>query len=136
MRSTMLFGMSVLFLILFMVSACDSSGSGTQKTDGSNVFITDGNGRKWDVTHAEDIYGMQPAYFNFGIGVGAIPSVDNPRVLTEGDAEYPDEDEGLAIFGVDHNGEQRAYSVTDLGKHEVFNDTYPGTENRYVAVTF
>jgi hypothetical protein len=79
---------------------------------------------------------MDPRYFNFGLGVGAIPSVDNPRVIEEGDPEYPPPDTRLAVFGLNHNGEQRAYAVQDLSRHEVFNDQYPGNVKNYIAVTF
>jgi hypothetical protein len=79
---------------------------------------------------------MEPEYFNFGIGVEAIPSVDDPRVLEEGDRGYPDDDDTLRVFGVDHNGEQRAYPVGELTRHEVFNDVYPGSSQRYLAVSY
>lgn len=98
--------------------------------------ITDRTGREWDVTHARDVYDMNPDYFNFGLGIGAIPSVDDPTVLEEGDAGYPDADSQIQVFGVDRNGEQRAYSVSALTRHEVFNDVYPGESDRYVAVTY
>jgi hypothetical protein len=91
---------------------------------------------EWDVTHARDVYGMDPDYFNFGLGIGAIPSVDTPRIAVEGDPDYPDPSSGVRVFGVDHNGEQRAYSVSDLTRHEVFNDEFPGESDRYVSVTF
>jgi hypothetical protein len=79
---------------------------------------------------------MNPAYFNYGLGVGAIPSVDDPTIFEEGDAGYPDPDSRIRVFGVNHNGEQRAYNVDSLGRHEVFNDIYPGESNQYVAVTY
>ena len=79
---------------------------------------------------------MDPQYYNFGLGVGAIPSVDNPQVAEEGSPTYPEPDTDRRVFGVDHNGEQRAYSVAELAGHEVFNDEYPGDSDRYVAVTY
>jgi hypothetical protein len=102
----------------------------------SSVFIKDRTGRPWDVTHARDIYDMNPDHFNYGLGIGAIPSVDTPTILEEGAPGYPDSDSRTAVFGVDHNGEQRAYSVSALSRHEVFNDIFPGESNRYVSVTF
>ena len=100
------------------------------------VIIKDMNGQKWDVTHARDTYDMNPAYYNYGIGVGSIPSVDFPKVLEEGDTGYPDSGDMRRVFGVNHNGEQRAYSVTQLYGHEVINDIYPGESDQYVAVTY
>jgi hypothetical protein len=100
------------------------------------AIIIDRTGREWDVTHARDVYGMNPAYFNYGLGIGAITSVDDPIVLEEGDSGYPAVDSRINVFGVNHNGEQRAYSVSALTRHEVFNDVYPGDANQYVAVAY
>jgi hypothetical protein len=109
----------------------------TPETERENpAIITDRTSREWDVTHARDVYSMNPDYFNYGLGIGAIPSVDDPAVLKEGDSGYPDPDSHTQVFGVSHNGEQRAYSVSALTRHEVFNDVYPGESNQHVAVTY
>jgi hypothetical protein len=100
------------------------------------AIIIDRTGREWDVTHARDVYNMNPEYFNYGLGVGAIPSVDKPTVLEEGDPGYPSANSPIPVFGVNHNGEQRAYSISALTQHEVFNDIYPGDANQYVAVAY
>ena len=100
------------------------------------AVIKDYTGRQWDVTHARDVYGMNPDYFNYGLGIGAIPSVDNPTVVEEGHPRYPESDSRTRVFGVNHNGEQRAYSVSALSRHEVFNDVYTGESNQYVAVAY
>ena len=31
----------------------------------NQAIITDSTGREWDVTHARDVYGMNPGFFNF-----------------------------------------------------------------------
>ncbi len=65
----------------------------TPETERENpAIITDRTGRDWDVKHARDVYGMNPDYFNYGLGIGAIPSVDDPTVLEEGDSGYPEPD--------------------------------------------
>ena len=102
----------------------------------NTAVIRDRTGRLWDVTHARDVYDMNPDYFNYGLGIGAIPSVDDPTVLEEGDSGYPSSDSRTIVFGVNHNGEQRAYSLSALSRHEVFNDVYPGESNQYVSVTY
>lgn len=102
----------------------------------SRDIIQDNKGKLWDITHAREIYDMEPRYFNYGLGVGVIASVDEPTVLEEGDDGYPDPDSRVRVFGVDRNGEQRGYNVTDLSYHEVFNDVFPGDTDQYVAVTF
>ena len=106
----------------------------TQPDD--RAIITDRIGVQWDVTHARDVYDMNPEFFNYGLGVGAIRSVDNPTVLKEGDPGYPSSDSHIQVFGVNHNGEQRAYSISALTRHEVFNDVYPGESNQYLAVAY
>jgi len=103
---------------------------------GERLIITDRTGREWDVTHAYRLYNMDPGFFNFGIGIGAIPSVDNPRIIEEGDPDYPGDGSMIQVFGFDHNGEQRAYQVSTLTAHEVVNDVYPGESDNYLAVTF
>ena len=100
------------------------------------AVIRDRTGRLWDVTHARDVYDMNPDYFNYGLGIGAIPSVDAPTILEEGAPGYPSSDSRIQVFGVNHNGEQRAYSVSALSRHEVFNDIYPGESNQYVSVAY
>jgi hypothetical protein len=114
-----------------MITGCIPETSGTPPG-----IITDRTGRDWDVTHARDVYSMNPSYFNYGLGIGAIPSVDDPTVFEEGDSGYPDPDSRIQVFGINRNGEQRAYSVSALTRHEVFNEVYPGESNQYLAVTY
>ena len=116
-----------------LLTSCTSI---TATKNGDRAIITDRTGREWDVTHARDVYGMSTQFFNYGLGIGAIPSVDNPTVLQEGDLGYPDSNSPRPVFGVSHNGEQRAYSVRALKLHEVFNDIYPGESNQYLAVAY
>ena len=119
---------------VIMLTACTSELSVTGSED--PAIVTDRTGRQWDVAHARDVYSMNPDYFNYGLGISAIPSVDNPTVLDEDDPGYPTADNRTQVFGVNHNGEQRAYSVSALTRHEVFNDVYPGESNEHVAVTY
>lgn len=137
-------------LLLLLLTACSINAPGLmpvprpfsppeiipKKERNDRAIITDRTGRQWDITHARDTYGMNQAYFNYGLGIGAIPSVDNPSVLAEGDQGYPEPDSSIQVFGVNYNGEQRAYSVSALTRHEVFNDTYPGKSNQYVSIAY
>jgi hypothetical protein len=129
----------IILLLVLSSTAIASSCSTTKEPinrQTNRAAITDRTGREWDVTHARDVYGMNPDYFNYGLGVGAIPSVDDPRVIEEGNSGYPDPDSQIQVFGVNHNGEQRAYSVSALTRHEVFNDVYPGESNQHLAVAY
>ncbi len=128
-------------IFTFIIIGCSSSSdteisSSDENIDAEPIIITDRTGQEWDITNAWETYGMDPEYFNFGIGIDAISSVDMPRVIDEGDPEYPDSSNQMEVFGVDHNGEQRAYAVADLSRHEVFNEIYPGDKLTHVAVTY
>ena len=130
----------VTMLSLIFILHCSSDNirpiNSSNDTEDDSIFITDLTGRKWDVTHAFKAYNMNPNYYNFGLGVGAIPSVDNPKIMDESNAQFPSSDRRLEVFGVSHNGEERAYSTYALARHEVFNDKYPGGSHQYVAVAY
>jgi hypothetical protein len=100
------------------------------------VIITDIKGNEWDITHAVDKYGMKARWFHFGLGVGAIPSVDNPRVVTQESSDFPDPDRAMEIFGTDIAEDQRAYARYELSRHEIFNDVYQNSQTRDVAVGY
>ena len=61
-----------------------------------------------------------------------IPAIDDPDFLNarQADEEYaPDE----LVFGVEFNGDARAYSIPLLSSHEIVNDTVGGEK---IAVTW
>jgi hypothetical protein len=139
----------VMALFVVLLASCASKAPGLSQSPwpaareeipenelASPAIIIDATGRTWDVTHARNVYGMRPIDFNFGLGIGAISSVDNPIVIEEGDRGYPKPNSRTVVFGVSHNGEHRAYSRSALVNHEVFNDIYPGESDQYVAVTY
>lgn len=127
--------LSLLSLSIVFLVGCSPTANPVDPED-SAAFITDRTGRQWDVTHARDNYDLNPDFYNYGLGLGAINSVDDPEIITEGESGYPEPDNRITVFGVNHNGEQRAYSVHALTRHEVFNDIYPGESEQYLAVTF
>lgn len=120
-------------LVLF---ACTGETDTTVRRQNGRITITDQTGREWDVTHAVEVYDMDPEFFNFGIGVGAIPSIDNPVELTDSDPGYPDENDNREIFGVVIDDTPRAYGVNTLVRHEVFNETFEGATVTYAAVSY
>ena len=124
----------MLLPIVFMAACSDDAEQ--KETEDNSAVITDRMGREWDVTHARDVYGLNPDFYNFGLGAGAIASVDNPGVIKPGEVGYPSSDSQIAVFEVNHNGEQRAYSVGALTRHEVFNDIFPGDSQQFLAVTY
>ncbi len=59
-----------------------------------------------------------------GVRVDGIPSLDNPTMIPAAEADYMlDED---LVFGIEINGDARAYPLRILGWHEMFNDTIGG----------
>jgi len=59
-----------------------------------------------------------------GVRVDGIPSLDNPKLIAAGEAEYLLEDD--LVFGVEINGDARAYPLRIMGWHEMFNEVIGG----------
>lgn len=59
-----------------------------------------------------------------GVLVDGIPSLDNPKLIPAAKADYllP----GDLVFGVEINGDVRAYPLRIMGWHEMFNETIGG----------
>jgi len=134
--SRILTGIAIVFLMIVAVGCSGVTTESPVRVDGDRTIIVDRTGREWDITHAVEHYGMDPDHFNFGIGVGSIPSVDNPRVIGPGESGYPDKDSPLGVFGVNLSGIIRAYGIGELTSHEVFNDEYEEGGYRYVSVAY
>ena len=59
-----------------------------------------------------------------GVQVDGIPALDNPKLIDANKANYLlDDDE---VFGVEINGDARAYPLRIMGWHEMFNDVIGG----------
>ncbi|MEO1551602.1 MAG: DUF3179 domain-containing (seleno)protein, partial [Pseudomonadota bacterium] len=59
-----------------------------------------------------------------GVVVDGIPSLDNPTLLDAAQAEYLLKDD--LVFGVEINGDARAYPLRIMGWHEMFNEEIGG----------
>lgn len=59
-----------------------------------------------------------------GVKVGGIPSLDNPQMIDAKDATYLKGSD--LVFGVEINGDVRAYPLRIMGWHEMFNDVIGG----------
>ena len=89
----------------------------------SKVFITDKKGKKWDITHAIEVYGMEPEGWHQGIGQYAIRPINDPQILRPGEEGYPTGGESFEVVGAYlPNGETRAYPLPKIYYHEVVND--------------
>jgi hypothetical protein len=90
--------------------------------DGKKIFITDKTGKRWDITHAVDTYGMNPSRFRFGLGPDAIRPINNPQFITSSDPNFPVSNGQFAVIGVNFSGDARAYPIRALTNREVVND--------------
>lgn len=59
-----------------------------------------------------------------GVSVDGIPSLDHPRLIDALDADYLRADD--LVFGVEINGDARAYPLRIMGWHEMFNEVIGG----------
>ncbi len=59
-----------------------------------------------------------------GVRVDGIPSLDNPKLISAKEASYLVDDD--LVFGVEINGDVRAYPLRIMGWHEMFNETIGG----------
>ncbi len=59
-----------------------------------------------------------------GVRVDGIPSLDNPELIAAADAGYMIDDD--LVFGVEINGDARAYPLRIMGWHEMFNEVIGG----------
>lgn len=59
-----------------------------------------------------------------GVRVDGIPSLDNPLLISVEEAEYLKPDD--LVFGVEIDGDARAYPLRIMGWHEMFNETIGG----------
>jgi Protein of unknown function (DUF3179) len=59
-----------------------------------------------------------------GVQVDGIPSLDNPKLIKAGQADYLKDSD--PVFGVSINGDPRAYPLRIMGWHEMFNETIGG----------
>ena len=59
-----------------------------------------------------------------GVGVDGIPSLDFPTMVDAADADYLSS--GDLVFGIEINGDSRAYPLRIMGWHEMFNDVIGG----------
>jgi hypothetical protein len=91
------------------------------------IILTDWTGKKWDITHAVEVYDMQPENWNFGIGPYAIRPINYPRMLTPEDKEYPSAEDTFEVIGLNYPGAApRAYPVFSIFFNEVVNDEVNG----------
>ena len=125
-----------LSLILF-IAGCDliesQEDTATVVRKEDKIFIEDRTGKSWDVTHAVNEYGFRPEDFQFGLGPFAITPINDPKMLSPGDAGYPDDNASFLVIGTTINGDTRAYPLEVLSRHEIANERFG---NIHVSVAY
>jgi hypothetical protein len=115
---------------IFLVIA---NGPSNVISENDKIFIVDRTGKRWDVTHAENNYGLKAELFQFGLGPNAIQPILNPKFVSPGDPGYPASTQTFLVIGTALNNDPRAYSISDLTRHEVADERFDST---YVAVAY
>ena len=100
--------LAVVFTLISLCSACSA-----QET----------------AAESEDPADQLPPGFMQVIARGRIASIDEPRFVTPDEANIPGD---AWVFGVDLEGQPRAYSLKLLNHHEIVNDEVNG--RRFAAV--
>ncbi len=68
-----------------------------------------------------------------GVAVDGIPSLDNPELIAADEATYALDDD--LVFGVEINGDARAYPLRIMGWHEMFNEVIGGVPVAFAYCT-
>ncbi len=128
--------LTLIFIVLFSFGcSSDVSGPNGAKVEikDGRYLIVDNTGKKWDVTHAKEKYGMEPAEFQFGLGPFAIKPILNPKMLSPGDTGYPFDNETFLVLATEINNDPRAYSIGVLSIHEIADEIFA---DAHVAVAY
>ncbi len=127
-------------LVLFLAGCSGDSGkpptaAADVENDGESgeIFIVDRTGKRWEVSHAKEKYGLQPENFQFGLGPHAIKPINNPVMIGPGDSGYPGDREQFLVLGTNIGGDARAYRIGKMSRHEVANERFG---EAHVAVAY
>jgi hypothetical protein len=88
------------------------------------LLIEDLSGKRWDVTHARNRYGLDPDLFRHGLGPGAIPPILRADMLLPGEPGYPEAGSKRLVIGVRVEASVRSYPLEIMGWHEIANDRF------------
>lgn len=134
------------FFLLIVTShiffqSCSDSTSGPdlnaeveiEDNETNQFYIIDRTGKRWDVTHAKEKYGMIPEKFQYGLGPNAIRPIIMPNMLSPGEHGYPSNEQSFLMMGTSLNGFTRAYPLSTMSIHEVVDEKFG---DAYVAVAY
>ena len=116
-----------------VISEPDTTVTDPDSSKNEKILIIDNTGKKWDVTHAVNVYNFIAENFQYGLGPNAIRPILNPQMISQKDRGYPGSGDDMIVIGVSLNGFTRAYPIRYLFSHEVVDDKFDRT---YVAVSY
>ncbi len=129
--------LATLLIFILLFNSCELTNPGNETAtvvrQGDKVYIIDRTEKKWDVTHAVDEYNFNANAFQYGLGPFAIQPIQNPQMISPGEAGYPDNNNTTQIIGTTLNNDTRAYPLNILSRHEMVNEKFG---NLHVAVGY
>ncbi len=122
-----IFALTAILALALLSGSCESPGEpGPERVirENGRVYIVDRVGQEWDVTSAEEKYNMKADEFQFGIGKNAIRPISDPQFIHSGISSFPDTDATFLVMGVSLNGDDRAYPIDVMSRHEVVTEKF------------
>jgi len=126
----------ILICIILSVFSCDTLSPQDDTEiirEDDKIYIVDNTSKKWDVTHASNVYGLHPNNFQYGLGPFAIEPINNPVMLSKGENGYPSSNNTSTVIGANFYNSVRAYPLNVLSRHEIVNEIF---SDNHVAVAY
>ena len=127
------------FFLLLILFGCSEQKTTTLtepplvEEEDEKIFIKDGTGKRWDITHAVNHYGFKPEFFDGGGGPFAIEPIIDPIMLSSGDPGYPKIFDEQIVIGYKSGTDIRAYTLHIMALVEIANDF---VDSSHVAVAY
>jgi hypothetical protein len=96
----------------------------SDSSDSVTIFIRDKTFKKWDITHAVNKYGFDPARFQYGLGPFAIRPILSPLFLSPNDSGYPSINDDDIVIGIVLNGITKAYPLRKIKQREIVDERF------------
>jgi len=108
------------------LAACTFEDVSVEERPIARVYITDQDGKRWDITQAVHRFGYDARRFYFGFGLSAIPPLVDPPLVAPGDSAFAPADSSFPVVGVVVGADARAYGVAELTNWAVVDDRVGG----------
>ena len=115
----------IMLAVSLFVTGCSEVTS--NQLPGNEIYVTDTQGRKYDVTYAIAHLGFELSKFSSSSGPEARPAIMEPEFALPGDRDYPGQFATSRIIGVALGGDARAYPLDGIFRFEVVDDAFGDT---------